>query len=80
MCVLGGEVGVGGGEVDGTIYDGEEEINYNSIWVLKWSTRKEGQGLSVREPGMAHLPLARPQRTQVPSSSSLGQRLCQWFE
>lgn len=28
--------------MDGTIYDGEREINYNSIWVLKWSTREEG--------------------------------------
>lgn len=56
--------------MDGTIYDGEEEINYNSIWVLKWSTREEGHGQSVWEAGMAHLPFARTKRTQVPSSSS----------
>lgn len=25
------------------------EINYNSIWILKWSTREEGWGHRVRE-------------------------------
>lgn len=25
------------------------EINYNSIWILKWSTREEGLGQRVRE-------------------------------
>lgn len=56
--------------MDGTVYDGEGEINYNSIWVLKWSTQDKGHGQSLRKAAMAHLPLARPKRTQVPSSDS----------
>lgn len=44
--------------MDGTIYDDEREINYNSIWVLKWSTREEGYCQSVwRKAGMAQSPL-----------------------
>lgn len=60
----------GAGEVDGTIYDGDGEINYNLTWVLKWSTWEEGHPQSVRGKEMAHLPLTRPEQTQMPSSSS----------
>lgn len=68
MCIPGGEMGLG--EVDGTIYDGEGEINYNSTCVLKWSTREEGHRQNVRGDEMAHLPLTRTEQTQMPSSSS----------
>lgn len=70
VCVSWGvRWGWGRQEEDETIYDGEGEINYNSIWVLKWSTQEEGHGQRVRKAGMAHLPLVRRGRNQVPSSS-----------
>lgn len=66
VCVFWGVRWGWGRQEDGTIYDEEGEINYNSIWVLKWSTQ-EGHGERVRKAGMAHL--ARRGRKQVPSSS-----------
>lgn len=58
MCVL--EEGGGGGKGMVQFMTEKGKINYSSIWVLKWSTREEGQGHRVREAGMAHLPISRP--------------------
>lgn len=67
MCVLEEDV-------DGPIYDGEGEINYNSIWILRWSTREEDR---VRECGNQNGPVRprRPQELSLPPSQGLWYRL-----
>ena len=63
MCVLEEDV-------DGPIYDGEGEINYNSIWILRWSTREEDR---VRECGNQNGPVRprRPQELSLPPSQEV---------
>lgn len=43
---------------------------------FKWSKRRPGAA-RVLEAGMAHLPFAKPEYTQVPPPSSSKSRLCQ---
>ena len=71
MCVLGGEMGVGETEWMEQFMTEKGKLITAQFGFLSGQHRTRGTvRVCVQKAGMAHLPLARPKRTQVPSSSS----------